>query len=276
MNGRETRREMADFYKKKWHAHCGFWIDIYKPHQQVYAASLNMCRNRYMLSAIPPTLDAVLDLGCGVGDVMLPLSQRARLVVGLDIGEVNVAMTRKNLQVAEIGNAHVLQGSAAQLPFEDGSFDTVIMADVIEHVPDIDFALAEMKRVLKPGGIGICVTPNASWLGFLGGLDGLVSRILRPGKHKKLKPTPVYERFLSKRDLEHALQKAGFGILHYRRICFYPGPEGSGVFTTFMSVAYRKLDQRVAEGLTRFFIRLFDLVEKLRIFNHKQMWVLRA
>ena len=72
------------------------------------------------------------------------------------------------------------------------------------------------------------------------------------------------------------LTSAGFEVLGYRRICFYPGPEGSGVFTMLMSAVYRFSGRRWADGVTRAFTRLFRFVEGLRIFNQKQLWVLRA
>ena len=100
----------------------------------------------------------VLDLACGVGYGSAYLAGSARRVVGADISEEAVAYARTRYPAP---NVEYVVADAAALPFEAGSFDTVCSFETIEHLPDRHGYLAEVVRVLRPGGTCIVSTPNA-------------------------------------------------------------------------------------------------------------------
>ncbi len=112
--------------------------------------------------------DAVLDLGCGFGRHAFEAARRGASVVALDAGrdEVEgvlatfVAMTEAGELVAGSAHAAVVQGDALALPFADGTFDRVICSEVLEHIPDDRAALAELARVLRPGGTMAITVPR--------------------------------------------------------------------------------------------------------------------
>lgn len=81
----------------------------------------------------------ILDLGCATGDYCLELGKLGYECTGTDINEVYVAAARKK------GVNAVVSGE--KLPFEDNSFDTVIMFEVLEHVQDPGRVLREARRV---------------------------------------------------------------------------------------------------------------------------------
>jgi SAM-dependent methyltransferase len=91
----------------------------------------------------------VLDAGAGRGAYRDMLLRYADEYVGMDIGK---------------SNATSVVGDAQRLPFADESFDTVFCSQVLEHVQEPWKALAEMRRVLKPGGCLILTVPHMSWL----------------------------------------------------------------------------------------------------------------
>ncbi len=103
--------------------------------------------------------DRVLDMGCGAGRHAFALYRRGAHVTALDqnaaeLADVQVmfdAMAAEG-EVPAGATARTVEGDAYALPFEDGSFDKVICAEVLEHLPEDERAMAELVRVLKPGG----------------------------------------------------------------------------------------------------------------------------
>jgi ubiquinone/menaquinone biosynthesis C-methylase UbiE len=97
----------------------------------------------------------ILDLGCGTGHVTL-MFERANHVVSMDPALEGVAITRRRRRAP--GGCVVGGGEA--LPFADGSFDCVLLLDVLEHIDgDVDTA-REAWRVLRPGGCVFCIVPE--------------------------------------------------------------------------------------------------------------------
>lgn len=105
----------------------------------------------------------VLDVGCGFGWFeLLAVARGARSVVGIDLTESDLATARANVAAAEV---RFQAGSAVDLPFADGSFDTVVCIEVLEHLPPGTErrAFREMARVLRNGGRLVLSTPHASF-----------------------------------------------------------------------------------------------------------------
>ncbi|NNE11422.1 MAG: class I SAM-dependent methyltransferase [Ilumatobacter sp.] len=103
--------------------------------------------------------DRVLDVGAGFGRHVYECARRGSHVVALDYAADEVVQTRDTLaamvETDEISPDEligVLRGDACRLPFPDSSFDVVITSEVLEHIQDDVTAIAEMVRVLRPGG----------------------------------------------------------------------------------------------------------------------------
>ncbi|MDE2822283.1 MAG: methyltransferase domain-containing protein [Chloroflexota bacterium] len=100
----------------------------------------------------------ILDFGCGPGTISVGL---AKAVVpgelhGVDMEESQIELARSVAEAGGQDNATFHVGDVTDLPFEDGFFDVAHCHNVLMHVPDTAAVLAEVKRVLKPGGIIGC------------------------------------------------------------------------------------------------------------------------
>ena len=109
----------------------------------------------------------VLDLGCGEGRHAFEAYRRGARVVAVDRGVSEVETTKRWLgAIAEAGEAptgaryEVVRADLLALPFPDGSVDRVIASEVLEHIPDDATAMAEIARVLKPGGTVAVTVPR--------------------------------------------------------------------------------------------------------------------
>lgn len=271
------RHRMEDFYERKWRGHSGYWEDRYPFHQRVYAVSVYRRRNAEILRSIQGPVDSALDLGCGVGDVALLLSRRCRTVTAVDVSLVNAGRARENLRRSGARRTRVVQCGAERLPFADGSFDLVVLADVMEHVPDPRGSLAEIGRVLRPGGRLVAVTPLRGAIAAFRVLDRIARRVARPLRRERLawSNPPVFERLLSRRQMRRALVSSGFRVVGFRSICFYPAPETGGTFGGLMARLHGRVGDERFEEIADRVIGIFGRLERLRVLNQKQLWVAR-
>jgi ubiquinone/menaquinone biosynthesis methyltransferase len=104
------------------------------------------------MSAAGPGLRA-LDLACGTGDIAFALADRGARVIGLDVTHRMVEIAHAKQQARESGTVQFITGDMMSLPFADGRFDIVTTGYGIRNVPEIAPAIAEIRRVLSPGGL---------------------------------------------------------------------------------------------------------------------------
>jgi ubiquinone/menaquinone biosynthesis C-methylase UbiE len=107
-----------------------------------------------MLGELPFDDARVLELGCGKAEKTRTLAQsgRVREVIALEVDQIQHA---RNLQITDLPNVHFHQAGAEAIPLPDASVDIAIMFKSLHHVPVelMDQALAEIARVLRPGGL---------------------------------------------------------------------------------------------------------------------------
>jgi ubiquinone/menaquinone biosynthesis C-methylase UbiE len=105
---------------------------------------------------INPTL-RVLDVGCGPGDLSIRISQLCHEVWGVDVTPEMIQIAEEKA-ASEPANVYFEQADACDLPFENHSFDTVMSVNALQTMIRPEMALAEMSRVLKPGGELLLIT----------------------------------------------------------------------------------------------------------------------
>lgn len=98
-----------------------------------------------------PGKDAILDLGCGAGGLLVEASGHFRQVVGVDIALRWLVICKKRLD--ELGiDATLVCADAEQLPFKDGAYTHVVAGDLVEHVYDVNQTIKACWNQLRPGG----------------------------------------------------------------------------------------------------------------------------
>ncbi len=127
------------------------------------------------LRLLPPPPARVLDCGCAFGHMTRQLARRYE-TAGIDLDPGYVARARRRVPGADIR-----LGPADALPWPEAHFDAAVCLDVLEHCPDPRAAVAELARVVRPGGTLVVSVPHR---GVLSGADSL----------------NVYARLLPRRD----------------------------------------------------------------------------
>ena len=147
----------------------------------------------------------VLDVGCGGGYLPEALTLFSDQVSGLDAS--HGSLVAAHAHALETGQRIAYQvGRAESLPFADGTFDLVTCCDVLEHVDDLDRVLAEIARVLKPGGIFLYDTINRTFMTWLGVV--FVAQEFPPTRFFPAK-THDWRMFIRPEELTAALSRQG-------------------------------------------------------------------
>lgn len=103
---------------------------------------------------------AALDVCCGTADWTIALAEAAGpdgMVKGLDFSQNMLAIGQEKVAAAGLSQVELIHGNAMELPFEDNTFDFVTIGFGLRNVPDYSQVLREMLRVLKPGGMAVCL-----------------------------------------------------------------------------------------------------------------------
>jgi SAM-dependent methyltransferase len=146
-----------------WEAHAGWW-------QEGFTDGADPEYEEQILPMAAAHLAGarrVLDIGCGEGQISrLAVTGGAEVAVGIDPtwAQVEVAAARG-------GGVRYARSGAGALPFRGEAFEAVVACLVFEHIRDVDEAIAEVARVLAPGGRFLCFlnhpllqTPNSGWI----------------------------------------------------------------------------------------------------------------
>jgi 2-polyprenyl-6-hydroxyphenyl methylase/3-demethylubiquinone-9 3-methyltransferase len=148
----------------------------------------------------------VLDLGCAGGFMAEALAQRGAQVTGIDPAQDAVDAARAHAATEGLDIAYDV-GVGEALPYGDGAFDHVVCVDVLEHVSDLRRVLAEVARVLTPGGMFLFDTINRNALARFAVITMAedVLRLLPRGTHDP-------RMFIRPGELRAGLEVSGFDV----------------------------------------------------------------
>ena len=192
---------------------------VYDGMNRVMTAGLDQRWRRATVGEAVREGDYVLDACCGTGDLALAASKAgAAGVVGLDFSERMLERARRKAPGLEF-----VQGDVLSLPFDDGHFDSAVVGFGVRNVDDLEKALGELRRVLRPGGrVGILeiTTPRGPLKPFyklwFDRIVPLLGRLLPGGDAYTYLPASV-RRFPAPEALAELLGSCGFEAVRFRR-----------------------------------------------------------
>jgi 2-polyprenyl-6-hydroxyphenyl methylase/3-demethylubiquinone-9 3-methyltransferase len=147
-----------------------------------------------------------LDLGCGGGFMAEALSSRGARVIGVDPWDTVLRIARTHAKTSKLDIQYVV-AAGESLPLDSNSVDRVVSVDVLEHVLDLRAVLAEIHRVLRPGGLFFFDTVNRTWVARILAVRLLedVLRVMPKGMHDP-------GRFIRPSELKAELEGLGFRV----------------------------------------------------------------
>jgi len=147
---------------------------------------------------------ATLDLGCGGGFMSEALARRGACVIGVDPSRAVLVAAREHAQSQGLEITY-REGVGEAIPLPDTSVERVVCVDVLEHVQDVEKVIAEIRRVLRPGGLFLFDTINRNLLArfMVVTLTEDVLRMIPRGAHDPAK-------FIRPEELKNILARSGF------------------------------------------------------------------
>ena len=127
--------------------------------------------------------DKLLEIGYGSGLLLPELKRHTKNLYGVDM-EGAIPDVQQMLDFEEV-EAELIHGDILELPYETDFFDAVVSVSVLEHIKDIDKAVSEIKRVLKPGGTAVLSFPTKNKItNSFFRLVGYDPSVLHPSSHR--------------------------------------------------------------------------------------------
>jgi demethylmenaquinone methyltransferase/2-methoxy-6-polyprenyl-1,4-benzoquinol methylase len=190
---------------------------VYDSMNRVMTMGLDLRWRRLAAESAVRAGDRVLDGACGTGDLAVAdMRAGASHVVGLDFSERMLERARKKAPLEWV------QGDLLALPFEDASFDAMTVGFGVRNVADLPLALAEARRVLRPGGrlaILEITQPRGVLKPFyrlwFDRVVPLLGKVLPGGEAYSYLPASV-RRFPDAERLAALMREAGFGEVEFR------------------------------------------------------------
>ena len=165
--------------------------------------------------------DRVIDLGCGMGFYLKAMGKLRRLrLVGLDL---ELARLRK---AGQLQSAGLVQANLERLPLEEGSFDKVLLSEVLEHLVQDEAILRRILRLLKPGGLLAVSVPHAAYPFWWDPINRVITGL--GGAPRRTGPLvgiwTNHERLYLPTELAGVIRRAGFEVLRVEEATHHAFP----------------------------------------------------
>ena len=211
-----------------------FILDVYYPHL------VGLRKHKKVLTYLKPGL--TLDGGCGTGWLSLLLYKNGHKVVSIDLSMSSISLAKKLFEV-EKADIPLVRAASTYLPFRKELFDSIVMCDVVEHIPDIGLAMSEVKRVTKNKAKVSITIPNG--FGWWEMSIRLLDPIFRMLNFKKGLIEETHVHYFTKKTFEKLLQLHGFKDIVIQNIYAVSSIHGLAIIPRFVNV----IDSKIADRL---------------------------
>ncbi len=207
--------QIKNFYNRYWNSQ-NIKVNPFDRHPEEWTEE----NFAYHLDFFKPFVKGrLLDFGCGDGQFLHMISKYCESAYGVDISEVAIEKALDKYPEVKFG---ILSENGAT-GFPDKFFDTVCAIDILEHILDVESALEELWRILKPGGKLLIATSELTSIKML--------LIILHSLDNYFYPASPHIRHFTRRNLADILAKKGFMVLRYKKNRTYFGfiPRGQMV-----------------------------------------------
>jgi demethylmenaquinone methyltransferase/2-methoxy-6-polyprenyl-1,4-benzoquinol methylase len=190
---------------------------VYDAMNRVMTAGLDRSWRRLAVEAVVQPGDRVLDACCGTGDLAVAAEREGGVVTGLDFSPGMLERARRKSDTVTW-----VEGDLLALPFDDDAFDAATVGFGVRNVADLEAALAELRRVLRPGGRLVILEitqPRGVLKPFFSlwfdRIVPLLGKVLPGGKAYTYLPASV-RRFPGAEGLAALMERQGFERVRFR------------------------------------------------------------
>ena len=187
-------------------------------------------RDKVLALLAPHPGEQALDIGCGPGLTTEALARAvgaAGSVRGIDIAPPMLAIARRRCE--PLGNVSFEQADVTQLPYADGSFDVALASQVYEYVEDIDAALRELARVIRPGGRALLVDTDWESAVWASHDDVRMRRVIETWNEHI--PHPQLPRTLKRRMMQAGFDDVRVDVVPLLNVAYDPQTYSVGMMT---------------------------------------------
>ena len=189
---------MKEANKRKWEEHVTLW----KTSEYYQLEEIDKNPILTWLKKLPRS--RVLDEGCGIGQYTISIAMLGFKITGLDFSPKLLKIAKKNVKKYRLSKrCKFIKGDIRKLPLKDKSFNIVVSAGIIEHVPETEYCLKEISRVLKSKGYLLLHVPQKISVFTINKLLQQLLGIWKVG----------YEKSFTKTHLIKLLDKYNFKVL---------------------------------------------------------------